>query len=80
MALSSSRRAMSGHEGGNPRTVPMTSRLAAALAAHRHLRGPRVLTLEDGGINRAWLYRAMQCGRAGESNPPTAPLSTIHRF
>lgn len=30
-------------KGGRPRTVPMTARLATALQAVRHLRGPRVL-------------------------------------
>ncbi len=30
-------------KGGKTRLVPMTTRLAAALKAHRHLRGPRVL-------------------------------------
>lgn len=35
-------------KGGRARIVPMTSRLASALSAHRHLRGARVLCLEDG--------------------------------
>ncbi|MBP7146456.1 MAG: site-specific integrase [Acidobacteria bacterium] len=35
-------------KGGRSRIVPMTSRLAAALTAHRHLRGPRVLCQPDG--------------------------------
>jgi site-specific recombinase XerD len=35
-------------KGDRPRVVPMTSRLAAALRAHKHLRGPRILCLEDG--------------------------------
>lgn len=35
-------------KGGRSRRVPMTSRLAEALRDHRHLRGPRVLTQEDG--------------------------------
>ena len=46
----------------------MTQKLAAALASHRHLRGPRVLVLDDGtGINRAWLWYAMKSAqrRAG---------------
>lgn len=35
-------------KGGRTRIVPMTVRLAAALSAHRHLQGPRVLCREDG--------------------------------
>jgi integrase len=35
-------------KGGRTRVVPMTVRLASALGAHRHLRGPRVLCREDG--------------------------------
>jgi hypothetical protein len=35
-------------KGGRLRYVPMTKRLAAALKAHRHLRGPRVLAEADG--------------------------------
>lgn len=30
-------------KGGKPRVVPMTARLKAALHAHRHLKGPRIL-------------------------------------
>jgi len=41
----------SGHvtvpKGGRGRRVPMTERLAAALQAHRRLRGPRVLYADD---------------------------------
>ncbi len=36
-------------KGGRSRRVPMTSRLAAALKGHRHLRGARVLCERDGG-------------------------------
>jgi integrase len=36
-------------KGGRLRHVPMTARLAAALREHRHLRGPLVLTGNDGG-------------------------------
>lgn len=40
-------------KGGRARLVPLTSRLADALRAHRHLRGVRVLTREDGqGISQ----------------------------
>ena len=35
-------------KGGRLRYVPMTSRLTAALKAHRHLRGPRILSDVDG--------------------------------
>lgn len=36
-------------KGGRLRYVPMTRRLAEALKAHRHMRGPRVLYRADGG-------------------------------
>ena len=35
-------------KGGQPRCVPMTARLAEALRAHKHMRGPRVLYQMDG--------------------------------
>jgi site-specific recombinase XerD len=35
-------------KSGRLRYVPMTARLAAALEEHRHLKGPRVLCLDDG--------------------------------
>lgn len=35
-------------KGGRSRVVPLTVRLANALSAHRHLRGPRVLCRKDG--------------------------------
>jgi integrase len=35
-------------KGGRSRRVPMTNRLAEALRDHRHLRGPRVLSRDDG--------------------------------
>ena len=35
-------------KSGRPRCVPMTKRLAAALVQHRHLKGERVVTQEDG--------------------------------
>ncbi len=37
-------------KGGRLRYVPLTARLAAALGAHRHLRGPLVLCLDDGRL------------------------------
>jgi integrase len=35
-------------KGGRSRRVPMTNRLAGALRDHRHLRGTRVLSQQDG--------------------------------
>lgn len=35
-------------KGGRPRVVPLTKRLTSALQAHRHLRSPRVLCMDDG--------------------------------
>lgn len=35
-------------KGNRPRAIPMTDRLASALRAHRHLRGPRVACHDDG--------------------------------
>jgi integrase len=55
-------------KGGRDRRVAMTDALSAALKAHRHLRGPRVL-YADGGITptnkivRRWMERAQ--ARAG---------------
>jgi integrase len=37
-------------KGGRLRQIPMTSRLAEALRAHRHLRGSRVLCRPDGTL------------------------------
>jgi integrase len=50
-------------KGGRPRRVPMTKRLSAALRAHRHLRGTRVLYRDDGktattNVLRGWLEQA----------------------
>jgi integrase len=55
-------------KGGRGRRVPMTTRLAAALEAHRHLRGPRVLYTDEGTVPspkivRMWMERAQR--RAG---------------
>lgn len=41
-------------KGGKPRIVPMTGRLKAALVAHRHLKGPRVLYDEGTGHLTKW--------------------------
>jgi len=46
-------------KGGKPRVVPMTSRLQEALAAHRHLRGDRVLYQEDGTPAEKWWLKWM---------------------
>lgn len=55
-------------KGMKYRVVPMTKRLQQALAAHRHLRGPRVLYTEAGEtvtakVLQKWMARAQQ--RAG---------------
>jgi integrase len=55
-------------KGGRARTVNMTSRLAAALKAHRHLKGPRVLYSDDKSTAdrdalSSWIKRAER--RAG---------------
>ena len=39
---------VTGPKGGRPRHLPLTARLAAALRNHRHLRGRRVLTSDEG--------------------------------
>jgi integrase len=57
-------------KGGRARTVNMTSRLTAALKAHRHLKGPRVLysddkSTADGDALASWIRRAER--RAGLS-------------
>jgi len=55
-------------KGGKPRIVPMTARLRAALQAHRHLRGDRVL-YTDGNVpaDRWWMKWALDVAerRAG---------------
>ena len=55
-------------KGNRFRRVPMTQRLRRALAAHRHLRGPRVLYRDDGRTVSAqvphdWMKEVQ--GRAG---------------
>jgi integrase len=55
-------------KGMECRSVPMTDRLRAALKAHRHLRGPRVLYADDGApatgrTLRTWMAAAQR--RAG---------------
>jgi integrase len=46
-------------KGGKPRVVPMTSRLAEAIQAHSHLRGPRVLYRNDGRPGTKWWLKWM---------------------
>jgi integrase len=65
---SSSEPVVSSPKGGKVVTLPMTRRLADALAAYRHLRGPRVLYREDGGplsveVVKRWIASAER--RAG---------------
>lgn len=51
--------------------LQLTRRLAAALSAHRHLRGARVLCLDDGApLSRAWVQGKMKrvSRRAGMSH------------
>jgi len=55
-------------KGGKSRTVNMTTQLIAALKAHRHLKGPRVLYSDDGSVAdrdalSSWIRRAER--RAG---------------
>jgi site-specific recombinase XerD len=59
---------VTGTKTGKVRTVPLTKRLRAALAAHRHLRGPRVFCRDDGSPWTKEVLRAMLprvCKRAG---------------
>lgn len=59
---------VTGTKTGKVRTVPLTKRLRAALAAHRHLRGPRVFCRDDGSPWTKEVLRAMLprvCRRAG---------------
>jgi len=75
-----------GHTGttksGKGRTIPLTARLAEAIAAVRHLRGPRLLWQDDGepvGVHtlRSWLFRATK--KAGL--PPSKNLHKLrHTF
>ncbi len=45
-------------KSGKGRIVPMTKALRDALQQHRHLRGERVLTLEDGSPAPGWMIRS----------------------
>ena len=69
-------------KGGRGRIVPMTEALASVLAAHRHLRGERVLLQDDGEIVtpkivRNWMMSAQR--RAG-LNPTGAVHILRHTF
>jgi integrase len=68
-------------KGGRLRYVPLTTRLAAALREHRHLRGPRVLCQVDGsplteGMVQGFVRRAAR--RAGLRN--NGPHMLRHTF
>jgi integrase len=68
-------------KGGRLRYIPLTTRLAAALRDHRHLRGPLVLYQDDGGpltegIVQGFVRRAAQ--RAGLFN--NGPHMLRHTF
>ncbi|HYR19588.1 MAG TPA: site-specific integrase, partial [Myxococcales bacterium] len=68
-------------KGGKSRKVPMTRRLAAALSAARHLRGPRVLYRHDGrplsvGTIRYYMAKAQQ--RAGLRVVDGRALGELH--
>ncbi len=69
-------------KGGRSRRVPLTAALAAALKAHRHLRGPRVLCHEDGtGLNQNWMWRAMKQATRKAGLPETGHLHILrHTF
>jgi integrase len=65
-------------KSGKGRVVPMTNALAAALQKHRHLRGERVLCLEDGApapghTVRDWLEASQR--RAG-----LAVMGSLHKL
>jgi integrase len=52
-------------KGGRSRRLSLTERLAAALQAHRHLKGPRVLYADDGAtptnkVIRRWMEKAQR--------------------
>jgi len=59
-------------KGGRSRRLPLTDQLAAALKAHRHLQGPRVLSHEDGsGIGRKAVFEWMQKAQRRAGLPAT---------
>ena len=63
-------------KGNKIRVIPMTSRLCAALKAHRHLRGARVLVRDDGETATAkviekWLHAAQRLASLPDKGPHT---------
>ncbi|NVB41539.1 site-specific integrase [Pseudenhygromyxa sp. WMMC2535] len=63
-------------KGNKIRVIPMTSRLCAALQAHRHLRGSRVLVRDDGQTATAkviekWLHAAQRIASLPDKGPHT---------
>ena len=55
-------------KGGRGRIIPMTEAIASALAANRHLRGPRVLHADDGqpvdeNLLQDWMEQATRRAR-----------------
>ncbi|MFY0528987.1 tyrosine-type recombinase/integrase [Archangium gephyra] len=69
-------------KGGRDRRVPMTKRLAALLAANRHLRGARVLYRDDGEpVARATVSRWMKKAQTRAGLPVTGALHIMrHTF
>ena len=68
-------------KGGQSRKVPMTRRLAAALSAARHLRGPRVLYRHDGrplSVGTIRYYMAKAQKRAGLRVVDGRALGELH--
>jgi hypothetical protein len=65
-------------KGGRDRRVPMTKRLAALLAANRHLRGARVLYRDDGEpVARATVSRWMKKAQTRAGLPITGALHIL---
>ncbi|WP_106093605.1 tyrosine-type recombinase/integrase [Enhygromyxa salina] len=63
-------------KGNKIRMIPMTTRLTAALTAHRHLHGARVLYRDDGQsatakVIRKWLTSAQRRASLPEKGPHT---------
>ena len=69
-------------KGGRLRRVPMTKRLARALSAHRHLRGPRVLYRDDGQpFNKNVAKKAMARVQRRAAIAPTGGIHILrHTF
>ncbi len=69
-------------KGGRSRRVPMTARLAAALKAHRHLRGSRVLCQENGdSIGRQAVHEWMEKAQRRAGLPVTGAYHILrHTF